>query len=206
MRSRFNRIMRLGVACVTAFMLVSVGLMALRAERVEARAATTLMVTSTNDSGPGSLRSTIGLAQAGDTIQFNLAANSTIILTSSEVIVTVPITIDGSTATNLTLSGNQTNRVLAASAPLSVRSLTIANGTSNGMGGGIDTTSVLTLSAVVSAATWRIVRAARFMPWAQSASAAASFRAITAPMDWAAALPHWARSTSQAHSSSAIRP
>ena len=148
MQSRFNRIMRLWVACVTAFVLVIVGLIALRAERVEAHVATTLIVTSTTDSGPGSLRSTIGLAQAGDTIQFNLAANSTIILTSGELTITVPITIDGSTATNLTLSGNHTNRIFAASVPLIVRSLTIVNGNSNAMGGGIDSTSTLTLSAV----------------------------------------------------------
>src|SRR5689334_6218728 len=47
--------------------------------------AATLTVTSTADSGAGSLRQTILDAASGDTITFSLPANSTITLTSAEL-------------------------------------------------------------------------------------------------------------------------
>ena len=83
-------------------------------------AASILVVTNTTDSSPGSLRAVLIAAQMNDTIQFSLTANSTIVLTSGELTVTVPLTIDGSTATNLTLSGNGASRVIEATAPLTV--------------------------------------------------------------------------------------
>ena len=44
-----------------------------------AAAANTLTVTNTNDSGAGSLRQAIADAASGDTINFNLPPNSTIV-------------------------------------------------------------------------------------------------------------------------------
>lgn len=71
-----------------------------------------LTVTNTQDSGAGSLRDTIAQAQAGDVIQFDSAlANSRITLTSGDIDITKSVTIDGSSAAGLALSGNQSSRI-----------------------------------------------------------------------------------------------
>jgi hypothetical protein len=58
--------------------------------------AGTLTVTTTADSGAGSLRATIAAASAGDTIQFDAALNGqSILLTSDELVIDVNITISG---------------------------------------------------------------------------------------------------------------
>jgi predicted outer membrane repeat protein len=105
----------------------------------------TLTVTNTNDSGPGSLRAVLTAARAGDTVQFSLPANSTILLTAGELSVNAPVAIDGSTAQSLTVSGNHASRVLSAAAPLTVRNLTIADGDAADAGGGIRASAELTL-------------------------------------------------------------
>lgn len=91
-----------------------------------------LTVTNTQDSGAGSLRNTIAQAQAGDVIQFDPAlANSKITLTSGDIDITKSITIDGSTAAGLTLSGNQSSRifnVLEKQIDVAVKSLTFVDG------------------------------------------------------------------------------
>ncbi|TAE55144.1 MAG: DUF4347 domain-containing protein, partial [Nostocales cyanobacterium] len=118
----------------------------------------TITVTNTNDSGAGSLRQAIANAQPGDTITFasNLA-NQTITLTSGELTVNKDLIIDGSTATNLTISGNNASRVFAVrtnaiSQPSNVvfKNITIANGRANGTdesgaGGGIRTFDASTI-------------------------------------------------------------
>jgi hypothetical protein len=55
--------------------------------------ATTITVTNTNDSGPGSLRQALADANDGDTINF--AVTGTIGLTSSELVIDDSITISG---------------------------------------------------------------------------------------------------------------
>src|ERR1044071_2623451 len=58
--------------------------------------ATTLIVTNTNDSGPGSLRQTLANAHVGDTIQFDPSLNGhNITLTSGELVVSSSISING---------------------------------------------------------------------------------------------------------------
>lgn len=109
---------------------------------------TTIVVTNTTDSGPGSLRNAIGAAQPGATIAFSLPVNSTIILSNGELTVTVPITLDGSTASSLVIDANHASRVISATAPLMIRSLSILNGSAPD-GGGIYATAALTLSEVV---------------------------------------------------------
>src|SRR3954447_16590991 len=74
-------------------------------------AAATLIVTTTNDSGPGSLRQAIADAVPGDVITFNLPDHSTITL-ASELVVTKNLTINGPGAAHLTISGNNAVRVL----------------------------------------------------------------------------------------------
>ncbi len=109
--------------------------------------AATLMVTNTNDSGAGSLRAALVAAAAGDTIQFSLPANSIITLTS-ELTVLQAITINGATAINLSVSGNNATRVFSVTAPATFIRFTIMKGNATGNGGGLHSTGALTLTAM----------------------------------------------------------
>jgi hypothetical protein len=95
-----------------------------------------ITVMSTADSGLGSLREAIALAQAGDTIQFDPAlANQTITLTSGQLTVNKNLTIDGAGAAGLSISGNNTSRVFdVVSNSFTLRNLAIANGKTTGVG------------------------------------------------------------------------
>lgn len=105
-----------------------------------------ITVTSTADSGAGSLRAAIAAAKSGDTIQFapNLA-NQTIKLTSGQIEIQAGknLTIDGSTAANLTISGNNASRILlvnsnqAAPTSVSIKNLTLADASTRDQGGAI---------------------------------------------------------------------
>ena len=113
-----------------------------------------ITVSNTADSGAGSLRQAIADAQAGDTIQFasNLAGQ-TITLTSSQLTVNKNLTIDGSGAPGIQISGNNAFRVLEITAnpsfqpsTVTLRNLAITNGRvtagdESGAGGGIKTAS-----------------------------------------------------------------
>jgi hypothetical protein len=69
----------------------------------------TLTVTSDQDSGAGSLRETIAAAQSGDTIVFSVtptSGNSTITLTSGQLLITKDLTIQGPGAGQLVISGS----------------------------------------------------------------------------------------------------
>jgi predicted outer membrane repeat protein len=109
----------------------------------------TLTVTSTADSGPGTLRDALATASDGDTINFSVAANSIITLTSGELTVNTSVTIDGSTATNLIVSGNGASRVFNLNAPATLIGFTITRGKVTGdSGGGLSTASAITLTDV----------------------------------------------------------
>src|SRR5262245_42102815 len=71
----------------------------------QARAASTIHVTTTADSGAGSLRQAIVDAAAGDTIDFNLSYPATITLTSEPLSIDKNLTINGPGADQLTVSG-----------------------------------------------------------------------------------------------------
>jgi hypothetical protein len=121
-----------------------VGLALLLARPPVSRAAT-LVVTSTADSGPGTLRDAITGAEPGATITFSLPANSTITLTSGlfidkTLIISGPganlLTVQRSTASN-TPKFSVFN-IASNSASVIISSLTIANGNATGSGGGIN--------------------------------------------------------------------
>ena len=102
----------------------------------------TITVTTTADSGNGSLRNAIATAKSGDTIQFiKSLAGKTITLKSGQLAINKDLMIDGSGASGLTISGNQISRVfrLEQKCKATLKNLTIANGKTMGAGGGIDT-------------------------------------------------------------------
>jgi autotransporter-associated beta strand protein len=85
-----------------------------------AMASTTWTVNSTADTNTGSgssgtLRYALANAAAGDTITFSLSSGSTITLTSSLPVITNNLTINGSGAPNLTISGANTYQILQVS-------------------------------------------------------------------------------------------
>lgn len=109
----------------------------------------TILVTNTADAGVGSLRTAIATAVAGDTIAFDPSlAGQTIALTSGQIDI-IPgknLTIDGSAAPNLTISGSNLSRIfhlqanVAISTSLTVRNLSLTNAYTSGQGGAILTT------------------------------------------------------------------
>ena len=118
----------------------------------------TITVTNKNDSGAGSLRSAIASAAAGDTIQFaSSLANQTIALTSGQLVINKNLIIDAIGASNLTISGNNTSRVILTegSTNVTLKNLIVANGKASGTdpnnevtsaGGGIQTGGNSTLN------------------------------------------------------------
>src|SRR5882757_5427318 len=72
---------------------------------VTAAHAATITVTNTNDSGTGSLRQALTIANDGDTISF--AVTGTITLTSGGLPINKNITISGPGADQLSIDGNQ---------------------------------------------------------------------------------------------------
>jgi predicted outer membrane repeat protein len=108
-----------------------------------------LTVTSTADSGPGTLRAELAAAVSGDTIVFALPNPSTIQLTSGTLTVSSDIQISGPGASALTINGNQTFSIFTVTAnPARITGLTISGGGGSG-GGGITNQGVLLLSHCV---------------------------------------------------------
>jgi hypothetical protein len=98
--------------------------------------ANIILVTNTNDSGPGSLRDALAAASDGDTIDAT-GVSGTILLTSGELEIIHGVTINGPGANNLAVDGNGTDRVFYINPKtVSIDGLTIGNGASD-FGGGI---------------------------------------------------------------------
>jgi hypothetical protein len=133
----------------------------------------TVTVTNTNDSGPGSLRDAINNAVSGEVINFAKSAYGTINLTSGPLAINfINLTIQGPGPNKLTISGggNFTDIQFLSTFPptdppppgftpnsLSISGVTIANGNASGGfgsfgdGGAIDSNGALTLSSDVVA-------------------------------------------------------
>ncbi|MEM9007753.1 MAG: LamG-like jellyroll fold domain-containing protein [Cyanobacteria bacterium P01_F01_bin.86] len=91
----------------------------------------TITVTNTKDSGTGSLRDAIALAEDGDTISFAPDLAGQTIRLNEQLVVDKSLTIDGDAAPGLTLSGENKTRILHISYDYSdvvLRNLTFANG------------------------------------------------------------------------------
>jgi predicted outer membrane repeat protein len=88
----------------------------------------TITVTSTADSGPGTLRAALGSAADGDTINF--AVTGTILLTNGELLVSNSVTIAGPSPGFLAVNGQGSDRVfhIAPSGRVTIAGLTITNG------------------------------------------------------------------------------
>jgi hypothetical protein len=121
------------------------GLNTKAASATPATQANTITVTNTNDSGPGSLRQAIADAAPGDTINFNLSDCPCVItLTSGELLIRKPLTINGPGAKTLSIDGNNNSRVFSIiqSGTVTLAGLTVTKGngvgaTNNSLGGGI---------------------------------------------------------------------
>jgi hypothetical protein len=110
--------------------------------------ATTITVTNTNDSGPGSLRQALLDANDFDTIDAT-GVSGTILLTSGALVVSSDVTILGPGPANLAIDGNATFRVFEVVVPAGhfnagvvISGFTITNGVGNNAnstigGGGI---------------------------------------------------------------------
>ena len=106
----------------------------------------TITVTSTADSGPGSLPAAIASAANGDTINFNLTYPTTITV-STPLTLGPSVTIAGPGASDLTISGAFSVGVIVvnAGATVQISGVTITEGGS-GLGGCIFNGGTLTLT------------------------------------------------------------
>lgn len=161
-RSRFVR------ASVPSLVLLAVAFVAFAQNPVSAAANTfagtnpniqeqfkpsaTVLVTTTANSGVGSLRSALVAANPGDTINFSLTGCPCVITLSSELVISQSLDIVGLGQSMLAVNGNNSVRVFnnISPAPVTISSLTIQNGSvsSGNSGGGIRTQSAITFNNV----------------------------------------------------------
>jgi hypothetical protein len=111
--------------------------------------ANIIVVTNTNDSGPGSLRDALAASNDGDTIDAT-GVSGTILLTSGELQINHNVTINGPGAQNLAVNGNAASRVFENFASdVTISGFTVTNGLpptgDNNGGGGILSHGGLTL-------------------------------------------------------------
>jgi beta-glucanase (GH16 family) len=107
-------------------------------------------VTTTADSGPGSLRNALRSVCTGGTIHFAPALAGQTITNLSDLTLGKNVTIDGSAAAGLTISGNHAHRVLVVNAGTvaTVKALTLADGYGFQVAGGVLNNGTLTLDHV----------------------------------------------------------
>src|SRR5262245_15004183 len=99
--------------------------------------ARTLIVSNTNDNGPGSLRQALADANDGDTIDAT-SISGVIVLSTGELLVDKSVTINGPGAGFLAIDGNAVTRVFQTGSDeiIAISDLTIRNAQGN-FGGGI---------------------------------------------------------------------
>ncbi len=137
------------------FRLPSRGLTAqpLYLDKVKLIQPTSWIVTNTNDSGPGSLRTGINAIAPGGTISFDPAlAGSTITLASGTLVVaSKTVTIDATDAPGVTVQGNGSDRlmIIDGDAGAVIRGLTFKGGFAWDLAGGFLSNGDLELDHVV---------------------------------------------------------
>src|SRR5262249_55448926 len=94
---------------MSALRSAAIAVVLLGAAAISAR-ATTISVTNTNDSGPGSLRQALAIANDGDTIDAT-GVSGTITLSSGVLLVGKSVTINGAGAEVLAVDGHATSSV-----------------------------------------------------------------------------------------------
>src|SRR5437899_7629306 len=109
--------------------------------------ASIIPVTNTNDSGPGSLRQALAIANDGDTIDAT-GVSGAITLTSGTLLVNKSMTINGAGADILAVDGNAAGRVffITSGETVAISGFTVRNGHAGNAGGGIDNENNATLS------------------------------------------------------------
>ena len=108
--------------------------------------AAALLVTNTDDAGPGSLRQAIADATGGETIQFDPGiAGRTIVLSTGALSIDKALTIEGPQTGGMTISGNlkSTVIVVTSTGDVVLRNLSVVNG--SGFTGGISASGALLL-------------------------------------------------------------
>jgi predicted outer membrane repeat protein len=126
------------IAVTAGLMLAALGTLNSGVGTRRVRAFSVLTVTTTADSGAGSLRDAVNTAAAGDTIMFNLPLPAAITLTTGEIPISNSLTISGPGANLLTVSGNNSSRAfnVGVGTTVSISGLTISHGSSQGFFGG----------------------------------------------------------------------
>ena len=108
------------------------------------------LVTTTADSGPGSLRDAVASVPPGGTIAFAPSLAGRTITVLSPISVGGTMTIRGPGASTLTISGGGARQIfsIAAGGPVGFSGLTFANGNAPGNGGAIDNCAAADLLTV----------------------------------------------------------
>jgi hypothetical protein len=110
--------------------------------------ATIIPVTNTDDSGPGSMRQALAIANDGDTIDAT-GISGAIALTSGELLVDKSVTLNGAGADVLAVDGNMISRVFripSSGETVTISGFTIRNGHAGTTGGGVDNENDATLT------------------------------------------------------------
>ena len=124
----------------TRIVLILITLLCAGMASVQSARAAIIVVTNTNDSGPGSLRDALAVANDGDTIDAT-GVSGTILLTSGALQINAAVTINGPGAGTLAVNGNGSSRVFEnyAFGYVTISGFTITNGRSDGGGGILNT-------------------------------------------------------------------
>jgi hypothetical protein len=112
--------------------------------------ANIVTVSNTNDSGPGSLRQALAVANDGDTIDAT-GISGVISLSTGELLVSTSVTINGPGANLLAVDGNGVSRVFRTfvfGETVAISGFTIRNGHAGNAGGGVDNEIGATLTII----------------------------------------------------------